>query len=159
MPKYSLKRLLIFVTVIACGLGFLRAAYWHFTHFETAENLSRVDWLPESATHISYYRSYNFTAYEFDIPEAEFRTWSWWELDEIRQPVEVTRYTLFAKRRPVETSNPTSAMSQKQIDEYRSNFIEVTQGLFHERREADGGGVTVVYDRTSGRAYFQSNPR
>ena len=157
MPRYSLRRLLVVVTVIACAIGFLRAAFVHFTHYETAENLARVDWLPESASNVSYYKSYNFTAYEFNIPEPDFKQWAWWDLEEIKDPVKVDRYTFFAKRRlPM---GPDATPSRQLEQEYESRSAEVAHGLFYEYRSSSSGGVSVAYDRVKGRAYFQSNPR
>lgn len=55
MPRYSLKLLLLIIAAIACGLAFVRAAYIQLTHFETAENVARVAWLPNSASNVSYF--------------------------------------------------------------------------------------------------------
>jgi hypothetical protein len=159
MPKYSLKRLLIVVTVIACGIGFLRAAYVHFTHFEAGEDLSSVDWLPKSASRVSYYKSYGFTAYEFDISESDFKKWSRWDVNEIGEPVTVLRYTYFARRLPPLDPNPSQSELDRANEHYMTSYAEVYRGLFHEHRRSNGGGVTLAYDRVRGRAYFQSNPR
>jgi hypothetical protein len=35
----------------------------------------------------------------------------------------------------------------------------VTNGLAHTVRQANGGGITAVYDRTRQRAYVQTSPR
>lgn len=43
---------------------------------EIAEGVYSVEWLPTEATNINYYRSYGFTAYEFQISETGFRKWA-----------------------------------------------------------------------------------
>ncbi len=43
---------------------------------EIAEGVNSVEWLPVEATNIKYYRSYGFTAYEFQIDEPGFRAWA-----------------------------------------------------------------------------------
>ena len=152
MPKYSLKRLLFVVTVIACVIGFLRAAYVHFSHFETAENLAHVDWLPESASNVSYYKSYSFTAYEFDISESDFKRWARWNLEEIKEPVTVDRYPLLTKRGLAQNPNPADPYLREFDQEYENCSAQVSRGLFHEHRRSNGGGVSVAFNRDTGRA-------
>ena len=137
--RFSVKRLLIVVTVIACVLGTLRSACNHFTHIETGENVQSVDWLPASATSVSFYKSYSFTAYEFDIPESDFIDWAWWDLKPITKPVRVVRYCYF--------SSPDAPDAT------------VTEGLHFVSEQSDGGGVWVAYDRKIGRAYLFTCPR
>jgi hypothetical protein len=147
MPKYTLRSLLLIVTVIAGGLAILRGAYVALTHFELAENVLAVDWLPPSASNVSYYKSYSCTAYEFNIPESDFRSWAWWELKEITGPVEVRRYSFFAKGQHGLRPDPFD------------DVAVVSNGLYYEARQSNGGGVSVAYDRAATRAFFQSNPR
>src|SRR4029450_8888779 len=109
MPRYTLKSLLIAVTVIGTGIGLLRGCYLALTHFETAENVDRVSWLPDSASNVSYYRSYNYTAYEFDISEDEFKKWIWLDVKPITKPVEVHRYSYMTASRVELSPNPTLA--------------------------------------------------
>jgi hypothetical protein len=161
MPRYSLKRLLWTVTIIALGLAFLRGAYDYLAHFETAENVARVSWLPNAASNVSYYKSYGFTAYEFDISEAEFRKWARrYELNEIGDsPIEVMRYQYVGTYAPVRKDNP-SLIDDAKFAEWAADVqAEVGNGLYFSERRANGGGVTVAFDRDSRRAYFQSNPR
>jgi len=88
--QFSIKRLLTYTALIAVAIWFVRGAYLGFTQVETGESVASVDWLPKSASNVSYYRSYMNTAYEFDIDEAGFLKWSRWEVAEITEPVRLT---------------------------------------------------------------------
>jgi len=154
--QFRLKHVLIGVTAIACSLAFLRAAYIGLTYVETGENVARVAWLPHSASNISYYQSYSFTAYEFDIPEADFIAWVSWEMQPITQPVTVMRYTYIRPQRP----KPSENADFRELKAYMAHRqVEVADGLYYNHRRSNGGGVSVAYDRERGRAYFQSSPR
>jgi len=76
--QFSIKRLLIYTALIALAIWLVRGAYLGFTQVESGEVVASVDWLPKSASNVSYYRSYMNTAYEFDIDEADFLKWSRW---------------------------------------------------------------------------------
>lgn len=149
MFRYSLRGLLVLITVTGCGFGL----YHQVTHFETAENVGRVDWLPRSASNISYYKSYNFTAYEFDIPEAEFLIWAArWKLLPISEPLKISRYCL-----------KNNCPDFRNYDEWEQwderGHVTIAVGWYFRRRWSGCGGEDVAYDRTVGRAYFQTNPR
>ena len=147
---------MIAVTAIACGLGFLRGCYITLTHFEFAENVERVSWLPPAATNVSYYRSYNFTAYEFDITEVEFKRWTWLDVKPIAEPVKVYRYSHRKRANPDFGPNP----SFEELEVWEATHrATASDGLYYNNRSSSSGGVTVAFDRTKGRAYFQTNPR
>jgi hypothetical protein len=152
--QFRLKHLLIFVTVVACGLAFLRAAYIGLTHVETGENVEHVKWLPKSASNVSYLRSYSFTAFEFDISESDFMDWSGWKLQQISGPVRITRYC-FSNHADF---GPNPSPEEIEAWENRNQAL-ITDGLYYEHRQSNGGGVRVGYDRDKGRAFFQSSPR
>jgi hypothetical protein len=156
MPRFSLKSLLIGITLIGLAIGLLRGCYLHLTHFETAENVERVDWLPNTASNISYYRSYNFTAYEFDISEDEFRRWTWLKVKPISEPVEIYRYSFVARSYQGLGPNPTNAQLEAAEAVERAT---ISDGLYYEERHGNGRGVSIAYDRKRGRAFFQANPR
>jgi hypothetical protein len=130
--------------------------YITLTHFESAENVDRVTWLPPAASYISYYRSYNFTAYEFDISETEFKRWIWLDVKPITQPVKIYRYSHRIRTNSDFGLNPSLAELEEWEATYRAT---VSDGLYYNDRRSSGGGVTVAFDRTKDRAYFQTNPR
>lgn len=154
--QFSVKRLLIVVTVIACTLGFMRGACIHLTRVETGENVESVDWLPTSATNVSFYRSYSFTAYEFDIPESDFVDWARWNLKPISKPVSVVRYCYSS----ADVTEPDASATQAEWDAFEQRYdarrATVADGLYYVNEQPDGGGVWVAYDRKQGRAYFHT---
>ncbi len=157
--RFSLRRLLIFTALIAFAIWFFRSVYIGLTQIETAESVASVDWLPDSATNVSYYRSYLNTAYEFDIDESEFRKWSRWDITEITEPVQMSRYLAFSKPRPQEPVNPTEEEQIAFTSENHERGITIRNGLYYGHTQRNGGGVWVAYDRQTGRAYFRSAPR
>ena len=157
--RFSLRRLLLSTAVIAFAFWFVRSAYLGFTEIETAESVESVDWLPASATNISYYRSYMNTAYEFDIDESGFRKWSRWDVAEITEPVGLSRYLAFSTPAPQEPANPTEEKQIAFTNAYYNRGVTITDGLYYGNTQTNGGGVWVGYDRGKGRAYYQSAPR
>jgi hypothetical protein len=105
--RYSIKKLLIATAAIALAIWFVRSAYIGFTEVESGESVPSVSWLLAAASNVSYYRSYMNTAYEFDISESGFRSWSRWDVKEISEPVTITRYSSFANRLAEPGSNAT----------------------------------------------------
>ena len=123
-------------------MGMMVAVYRFLSHREVGENELSVKWLPKTATNVSYFRSYGFTAYEFDISESDFVKWSSWQLSPIERPVTVFRYC---------HGNPAVAFDSKRAI--------VVNGLTYSYRYHNHGGVIVAYDRTKGRAFYWSAPR
>jgi hypothetical protein len=126
------------------------------TRFETAENVANVDWLPQSASNVSYYRSYRFTAYEFDMAETDFKRWTPYEVKPIDSPVKVARYWLISRGYSDLGPNPKRAEWEAWE---ASAYATISDGLYYSHRRSDGGGVDVAFDRRKGRVFFQTNPR
>jgi hypothetical protein len=99
------------------------------------------------------------TAYEFDISESGFRDWSRWDVTEIEEPVGLSRYLAFSTPSPIEPQNPTTEQMEAFALEYSRRSVTIHNGLYYGHTQNNGGGVWVGYDRTSGRAYYQSAPR
>ena len=156
MGRYSLRSLLVAITIVGAAIGLIRGCFVALTHFETAENVDHVSWLPSSASNVSYYRSYTYTAYEFDISEEEFKKWIWLDVNPITKPVKVNRYSYMAAQRIALGPNPTQA----ELDAWEAaGTATVKNGLYHSHRRGNGGGVDVAFDRDRGRVFFQTNPR
>lgn len=165
-----MKRYLPFAILAGVAL-FLWKAYEGFTTVESGEHVARVSWLPEAATDVSFYRSYSFTAYEFTIPEAAFLEWAndrGWKIAKIEgEPRSISRYHRGLddvphpeEPRPDEKSRAVWEAYNAGVDKWRDATIKtITHSYYYEWRQTDGGGVSVVYDLDTGRAYFQSNPR
>lgn len=157
--KYSIKTLLLTTAAIAVAVWFMRSAYIGFTRIENGENVATVDWLPDAAANISYYRSYAHTAYEFDITEAAFRSWSRWAVEELDEPVRIERYSRFSKRLLDPPPNATDEELQAHAMAYSEQSAIIEDGLYYAYTQNNGGGVWVAYDRKYGRAYFRSSAR
>jgi hypothetical protein len=155
LVKFSLKWLFGAVAAAAFFIWSVLA----FTVVEYGENQASVNWLPKSATNVSYYQSYAFTAYEFAIPEAEFLKWSGKKLMPIDETISIPRYCFPRTKVPVVGPNPTVQELDNQMQVYESRTAQVANGLHYTHRRQNGGGVIVAYDRDRGKAFFWSSPR
>ena len=151
--------ILALASVLLLGYG----GYRGLTDFETAENVEHVDWLPDAAHNISYYRSYSFTAYEFDISEDEFLRWTedqGWKAEKVQSPVDILRYSTMTAKFPGDHSSNLESERSAEFEQWeRLTRKTITDGYYYDYRQRNGGGVTVGYDLTSGRAYCQTSPR
>lgn len=159
LMRYSLRRILACTALAAVAIWFVHGVHLGLTQVETGESLPSVNWLPDSASNVSFYRSYMNTAYEFDIDEESFRQWARWDIAEIEEPVGLSRYLRFSTPRPQEPPNPTQQQLEKLAQEYSRRGVTIRNGLYYGYTQDNGGGVWVAYDRSAGRAYFQSAPR
>lgn len=142
----NLKTTVLALPILAVLLGILYVFYLGVTHFDTAEHRTNVSWLPNGATNVSYYRSYSFTAYEFDISEEGFLEWAdGWNVAPITLPESIWRYTKYTVAEP------------KRVEEAHTAMI--ASGYVHRSGQSSGGGMVVAFDREAQRAYFQSSPR
>ncbi|MCF6312099.1 MAG: hypothetical protein L3J39_06585 [Verrucomicrobiales bacterium] len=117
--------------------------------------VEQVDWLPQEATNISYYKSYIFTAYEFDISEKGFKKWvsNFDQVRVIEKPTTIARYSL-AKDHYIDGADESNW-----IPDTESSYIKISKGYYSGHTDMDGGGHHVGYDSIKGRAYRQYNPR
>lgn len=157
--KFSLKGMFIAVTAIAFWIWLSMAGYHAFTKVESGENLPSVSWLPKSATNVSYYKSYSFTAYEFEIPEADFVKWRGWKLKPIDKTVSVPRYCRMTAKLPLVGPNPTEAELCREAEAYAARSAWVADGLYYEYRQQNGGGTIVAYNRNLQKAFVWTQPR
>ena len=137
---------------------------------EIAEGVKSVDWLPAEATDINFCRSYGFTAFEFKISEAGFLEWAATAAHRDRDSIEyqpVTDVSEPTGKRffPIERYNSYRAGDQDLPEDFdydkhrRATTIEITNGLRGEMRRGSAGGYSIGYDRDTGTAYYQTNPR
>ena len=134
---------------------------WYADHFPSSgEHLEQVDWLPAEARDISYYKSYTYTAYEFKIPEESFKKHanSSWRFREIREPEVIRRYNYIREYEEYHKN-----YREFRYEEYRRlqerTTATVKNGIVARHRQRNGGGYHAVYDRDTGTAYVQTNPR
>ena len=145
--RFSIKGLILFTAAIAFLVWHIWPIHIELTRCDTAENVATVDWLPDTASNISYCKTYLNTAYEFDMTESEFLAWSEWDVNEIGQPVSITRYKRYAR----EIARHTA--------EYDEQWAEIDDGLYYGKKRSNGGGVWVGYDRKQGRVFYTSSAR
>jgi hypothetical protein len=157
----------IFLSPIILGVLWLGGVSWSNAHPVMGENVPTVDWLPAAAGNISFYKTFSFTAYEFDISESGFSTLGQernWKLAEItNQGCRVMTYRMGGGMRDRFPIPKSDLSTEAQVAEYlRAEQIihpTVTNGLAYQVRQRNGGGITAVYDRTKQMAYVQTNPR
>jgi hypothetical protein len=108
--------------------------------------LGNYEGIPETASDINVFKNDNISGMflaDFEIGEDEFVRFAeneGWDLDRVsgREHIYVAK-AYFEK-----AANPR---------------ITITTGLFYSKRARNGGGVSVVYDRKSGRGYISSSSR
>lgn len=153
--------LTVFLGPIALFFLFGITVYWSNTHPESGENVKSVDWLPKEATNVSYYKTYSYTAFEFDISEEGFKRWaSRWNFEKTKTPKGISRYNRITVKMP-KFDNKDSDKSMEEFDKYRSTVgATISNGYYYSTPpRGNGGGTYVAYDSDKGRAYYQSNPR
>src|SRR5262245_53760868 len=131
MPRYTLKSLLIAVTIIGTTIGLLRGCFLALTHVETGENVDHVSWLPNSASNVSYYESYGYTAYEFDMSEDDFKKWVRYDVKPITEPFHVLRYSHSTAMRTDIGPHPTPAEFEAWQAIWKAT---IKNGLYHSHR-------------------------
>jgi len=135
---------------------------WSDAHPDVGVNAPSVKWLPEAATNVSFYKTYSWTAYEFDIDEAGFRKWAKkLDLRPIQDAKFINRHSWREfSREANERCNETGELGAWVYPVERKHFAVVRNGLFHKHTNGVNGGQThLVYDRDDGRAYYTSNQR
>jgi hypothetical protein len=151
------KRVVLITVAIAIvlGAGFVWYAIESTKKIESGQGVVTVSWLPTAATDISYYRSYGWTAYEFEISEEGFREWaSKYPLKEIDDTVYMERWSW------LDFSQESSHLPTEEYQSLRlSHLTSIENGLFGGISWENGGRELAAFDRKLGRAYFQSNPR
>ena len=132
-------------------LFFLRSAP------DFGENIARVEWLPESATDISFYRSKQVEVYEFNMETDAFRDWAEARGMAVRQLINqeiVSRYKAYV---PPPSSSEESSGSSREIDFealkawQQAISVKIEVGLI-AKGEDDS---IAVYDFYKQRAYFE----
>ncbi len=114
-----------------------------------AEHVDRVNWLPETASNISYHFIRDMTAYEFDIQKEDFLELAksrFWKVSEITEPFTIKRYTWVG-----------NLINQSEIDlsviDQENCWVVLDQGYYYEKQS--GADFTAVgYDFLKGRAYY-----
>jgi hypothetical protein len=144
-----MKRIAIgFASLVLIVLAILSFLFWisFRNQISFASGLSSYEGLPSTASDITVFQNKNvngiFVA-DFQIVESNFvafaaeKTWS-------LQPITNAEFVFQAK-----------AFHDGKPNEK----LEITDGLFYSKRAENGGGITVAYDRKSGRGFIENNNR
>lgn len=129
---------------------------WSNKHPDKGENVKSVKWLPSDAKNVSYYKTYSWTAFEFDMPEQSFNKWinKKWMMKPIEKEHLIERSCLR------NGNHKTCSCYQKECNNPKEKcFALITNGVYDSQRWSNGGGYNVAYDRDAQRAYYQYNPR
>lgn len=117
---------------------------WEHSWFR--RGLDRYEGLPAKASDITVFRDDNIAGLflaDFKIPEHDFvsfATEKHWPVEPISGAIFIFQAKAFQEGRP-------------------NGKKEITDGLYYSKRAANGGGITVAYDRKNGRAYIDRSSR
>ena len=113
-------------------------------HSSSGEHVASDELLPKTASDISFYRNQNFTGLfiaDFAISETEFIRWS--------RSLELQPEVIDEPR----TIADARAFSRRNTAGH--HIIE--HGLYISRRQRNGGGVDLAYNRDNGRGYISKS--
>jgi len=140
-----IRSLILFAVVAMAALVAFVLFAFRSTPIESAKHLARVDWLPADASDVTYAKRKGFgwfTCYECSLPRVA--------LDRLAQKeewkLEPKNDVSSGLRLVLKLSPPT------EID-------SVARALFYEKRQPNGGGVTVIYDLDAARLFVHESHR
>jgi len=143
--KRAAKIILILVAILAVAfIAFVLFAF-RSTPIESGKHLARVDWLPAEASDVTYAKREGFgwfTCYECNLPRVVFDRLAQKEEWKLEPKNDVSS----GLRLVLKLSPPT------EID-------SVARALFYEKRQPNGGGVTVIYDLDAARLFVYESHR
>lgn len=141
-----MKHLIIIVLALGIAAGVLLCWSMFGDHASFQRGLRHYEGLPVTASDIAVYEnrniSGNFVA-DFKITESDFVAFAkqkHWDVKPISGSESVFQPEAFQDGRP-------------------NDKKDIINGLFYSQRAANGGGITVAYDRESSRAYINSSSR
>lgn len=128
------------------------------------QNLRTVDWLPDFAKNVSYYKSRDIDVYEFKASPDQFRDWIaslGMKLTQIDQPQVLSRYTAYipTTKDPFAVDEKTGQPKEVDIEDIeawqKQISITVDIGFLSKGLE----GEIIIYDPKTGKAYFEKLSR
>jgi hypothetical protein len=143
--RRAAKIFLILGAVLAAVLLAFVLFAFRATPMESAKHLTHVDWLPPEASDVTYARSEGlgwFTCYECSLPRDAFDRLAQKEEWKLGPKNDVSS----GLRLVLKLSPPTEIHS-------------VARALFYEKRQPNGGGVTVIYDLDASRLFVHESHR
>ena len=125
-------------------------------------HLARVDWLPPEASDVTYAKRDGFgwfTCYECKMPReafdrlAERAGWSPVPKNDVSTGLRLTLGQT-GQTKPADKGGVITVDLNSDL-----GLPIVRKALFYEKRQSNGGGVTVVYDLDSGRLFVHESNR
>jgi len=144
-----MKRILIgFLAIALLVLLTLSVLFWiSFSDRSSYQSgLPNFEGLPQTASDITIYQNKNISGTlvaDFKISESNFVSFAK-EKSWVVQPIKNVEYIFQAK-----------AFHEGKFNDK----LEIADGLYYSKRAENGGGITVAYDRKSGRGYIESSNR
>ena len=125
------------------------------------ENVESVNWLPDDASQISYYRSKQVQVYEFKISPEAFKNWArsnQMTVAPLSEQTALSRYKAYLPPSPKKQAKhlPKHApISIEQFSAWQDEIsIKINEGLIAESTDNSIG--TAIYDTTTGKAYVEN---
>jgi hypothetical protein len=148
--KRAAKIIIIRVAVLAAAFVGLVLFVLRATPMESAKHLAHVDWLPIEASDVTYARRGGFgwfTCYECSLPKEA--------LDRMAQK----EGWKMEPKSDVHTGLRVILGLPALKDTEYGGIDSVAKAMFHEKRQSNGGGVTVIYDLDAGRLFVHETHR
>jgi hypothetical protein len=141
---------LVLGSLVVLGVGVF--CWFAFgSHIETGFHERSVDWLPTTATNISYFKNRNIAnieTYEFCISGPDFAALAHdrgWAVKLIEKPMSILRYTWWLAAEHPQRMKPF--------------YAEASKGSYYEDRRPNNGGIAVLYNEDSQTAYVDKSNR
>jgi len=130
---------------------------------DLGENVPSVNWLPDYASNVSFYRSSQVQVYEFDITPENFRRWAESRGMKVRRLVNeevLSRYAAYFPTKsdtPERPVTPDGRVTPEEFEAWQNTIsVRVTDGIIASGEDNE----TAIYDVQTRKAYFeQLNPR
>ena len=149
--RTSLKYTFLAAVFVVGFIAFLVIAMNSSSGIESESHVARVDWLPPTASDITYARRTGFgrlLTYECSVPEPDFHVLA----QKKGWPVqEATNVSVSGLRLTLKLPDLTNAAGE--------SAYAIERAFLFERRQPNGGGTTVIYDRQRNRLFYSESQR
>lgn len=122
------------------------------------ENLKSVNWLPDTASNISFYRSKQIQVYEFTMDFESFQAWAGSQALDIRQLTNeqiISRYKAYLPTPKNKQASPPPTdgnLVSIEFQDWQSKISAKVSDGFIIRGKDD---IRILYDKTAQRVYFE----
>ncbi len=153
------KKIFLVALILLIAGGNVIYHTFYYNRYEIAENLETVDWLPQSAKNISYYKRDQSYVYEFSIGETDFLLWARekdLKYEKIEEgPIAVARYSFFIDAPNDDHENLSETESYQEW--MSQNKVFINNGYFFEGDpDANENNNSGSYDAEAGKVYYKS---